>query len=96
VYLDNINIGDFANVTESENLNPIIYPNPVKAGDFITLEIKEEFNGYLVDQNGSKISIYKGNKTTNLSIPENLATGLYTLQIQTGTKIWNKRIAIVK
>jgi photosystem II stability/assembly factor-like uncharacterized protein len=96
VYLDNINIGDFAHIEENENDEPIVYPNPVRAGEAITIQFRGEFNAFLVDQKGSKIQIHKGTDALNLLISENCTAGLYTLQIQTPTRIWNERIAVIK
>jgi hypothetical protein len=96
IYLDNINIGNFATISENENLKPIMYPNPVKAGESITIQFMGEFTGYLIDLKGSKVQVQKGKDNFKYSIPENIATGLYTLQIQTATKIWNERVSIIK
>jgi hypothetical protein len=96
IYLDNINIGDFATISENETLKPIIYPNPVKAGESITIQFMGEFTGYLIDQKGSKVQVQKGKDSFKYAIPENISSGLYTLQIQTESMIWNERISVIK
>jgi photosystem II stability/assembly factor-like uncharacterized protein len=96
VYLDNINIGDFVGVFENEQLKPVIYPNPVKAGESVTIQLQGEFQGFLFDQRGSKIQIQKGKDTLKFLIPETISSGLYTLQIQTKSMIWNERISVIK
>lgn len=96
LYLDNINIGITANMLENQNTKPNIYPNPVKAGESVTIEFEGEFTGYLLDQKGSKIQTQKGKDSFKFSIPETISSGLYTLQVQTATKIWNERISVIK
>ena len=96
VYLDNINIGNFATVTEIEKTKPSIHPNPVKAGESITIKFTGEYTGYLLDQKGSKVQIQKAKDDCKFYIPENISSGPYILQIQTATKIWNEHVSVIK
>jgi hypothetical protein len=96
VYLDNINIGDFVGISENEQLKPVIYPNPIKAGESVTIQFQGEFQGFLFDQKGKKIQIQKGKDELKFLIPENVASGFYMLQIQTPSKIWNERVVVLK
>ncbi|MBM3186655.1 MAG: T9SS type A sorting domain-containing protein, partial [Bacteroidetes bacterium] len=96
LYLDNINIGNTANVSENQNEKPNIYPNPVKAGESIAIEFEGEFTGFLIDQKGSKIQFQKGKDSLKFSIPERISSGLYILQVQTASKVWNERISVIK
>jgi hypothetical protein len=96
VYLDNINIGNFATITEIEKTKPSIYPNPVKAGESIAIKFTGEYTGYLLDQKGSKVQIQKAKDDSMFYIPENISSGLYILQIQTATKIWNEHVSVIK
>ncbi|MFM7668369.1 MAG: T9SS type A sorting domain-containing protein, partial [Bacteroidota bacterium] len=96
LYLDNINIGNTANVSENQNEKPNIYPNPVKAGESLAIEFEGEFIGYLIDQKGSKIQFHKAKDSLMFSIPESISSGLYILQVQTSSKVWNKPLIILK
>jgi hypothetical protein len=58
--------------------------------------LQGEFQGFLFDQKGSKIQIQKGKDTLKFLIPETISSGLYTLQIQTESRLWNERISVIK
>lgn len=96
VYLDNVNLGDFVNLEETQLQNPSIFPNPICAGESLTVNLNGEFSYCLFDQKGAKIQVLEGKDTLNVLLPGQLATGTYLVQIQTKTKIWNQKIIITK
>jgi hypothetical protein len=96
IYLDNINIGNLATINDQENFAPIIYPNPVRAGENIAIELNGTYSIALIDQKGTIIKRETGNNKTHLLISPTLAQGMYNIQIKTETKIWNNPIVIVK
>jgi photosystem II stability/assembly factor-like uncharacterized protein len=96
IYLDNINIGNLATINDQENFAPIIYPNPVRAGENIAIELNGTFSIALIDQKGTIIKRETGDNKTHLLISPTLAQGMYNIQIKTETKIWNNPIVIVK
>jgi hypothetical protein len=94
VYLDNINIGNLTSLTENTILEPVVFPNPVKAGDAIAIQLEGQFQAILYDQKGAKIQVYSGKDSLLFPISEEIASGLYMLQIQTPIKIWNQRLVV--
>jgi hypothetical protein len=96
VYLDNINIGNVASLVEKELISPIIYPNPIRAGENVTIEFKGDYSISIIDHKGSIIQRESGNNKTNLQLSEKLSQGVYNIQIQTKTKIWNNPLILIK
>jgi hypothetical protein len=96
IYLDNINIGNLATINDQENFAPIIYPNPVRAGENIAIELNGTYSIALIDQKGTIIKRETGDNKTHLLISPTFAQGMYNIQIKTETKIWNNPIVIVK
>jgi photosystem II stability/assembly factor-like uncharacterized protein len=96
VYLDNINLGNVASLDEKELISPIIYPNPIRAGDIVAIEFKGDYSISIFDHKGSIIQRESGNNKTYLHLSQNLSQGVYNIQIQTETKIWNNPLILIK
>ena len=96
LYLDNINIGNTASISENELLSPVIYPNPVTVGESFVIELAGNYTVLLFDQKGSIIQKELATNTSEIKISNSISEGIYSLQIQTANKVWNKSLVIIK
>ncbi len=96
LYLDNVNIGNFVSLDESQIATPSIFPNPIQASEELTINLNGDFTFCLFDQKGAKIQILTGKNELKTKIPNQLASGVYLVQIQTSNRIWNQRIVVLK
>lgn len=96
LYLDNVNIGNFVNLNESKFTTPSIFPNPVIAGNELTIQLDGEFSYCLFDAKGAKIQIQNAKDKLQIVVPNQLSSGIYLVQIQTTNRIWNQRVSILK
>ena len=91
--------------TSVEGQNDVVskaYPNPVKSGDYIYLELGDKISGTpsinVFDIYGNKININKYNvlsgNTLHLKTNE-LNSGVYYIKIFNGNKSWNFKISVV-
>ena len=96
VYLDNVNLGEFVSLQEAKVKEPSIFPNPIQAGEELTVNLNGDFTFSLFDQKGAKIQILSGKDELKTKVPNQLASGVYQVQIQTANRIWNQRIVVLK
>lgn len=96
VYLDNINIGNTLTIDENEILSPLIYPNPIKNGETLSIAVKGEYLVLIIDLKGSVVQREFGRNLYSFKLSNRVSQGIYSVQIQTTTKIWNKPIFVTK
>jgi len=96
VYLDNINIGNTLTIDENEILSPLIYPNPIKNGEALSIAVKGEYLVLIIDLKGSVVQREFGRNLSSFKLSNRVSQGIYSVQIQTTTKIWNKPIFVTK
>jgi photosystem II stability/assembly factor-like uncharacterized protein len=96
LYLDNINLGNTATITEIKNISPVIYPNPIRVGEEIKIELSCDYSIRLIDVKGTIIKTELGSNNSSLKVTNEISQGNYIIQIQTNTKIWNKSLIIIK
>jgi hypothetical protein len=96
IYLDNVNLGEFVSLQEAQLKEPSIFPNPIQAGEELTIHLNGDFTFCLYDQKGAKIQILTGKNELKVKVPNQLASGVYQVQIQTSDRIWNQRIVVLK
>ena len=96
LYLDNINLGNTATITEIKNISPVIYPNPIRVGEEIKIELSGDYTIRLIDLKGTIIKTELGSNNSSLKVSNEISQGNYIIQIQTTTKIWNKSLIIIK
>ena len=96
LYLDNVNIGNFVNLNELKGVIPSIFPNPIMAGNELTIQLDGEFSYCLLDAKGAKIQIQNAKDSLQVIVPNQLSSGIYLVQIQTTNRIWNQRVSILK
>jgi photosystem II stability/assembly factor-like uncharacterized protein len=96
LYLDNINLGNTATITEIKNISPVIYPNPIRVGEEIKIELSGDYSIRLIDVKGTIIKTELGSNNSSLKVTNEISQGNYIIQIQTNTKIWNKSLIIIK
>lgn len=94
IYVDNINITNDSGIEEEKQGQPGIYPNPLNPGS--DLQFRNVPNGAkikIVDANG-KLIIQKDFNGNKIQLPNNLKAGIYVVNIETETAIWNKKIVV--
>ena len=96
LYLDNINLGNTTSLANQTIQSPIIYPNPIRSGEQIAIELNGEFTYSLVDYKGAIILKGTGAKKSFIQITDNISQGTYSIQIKTPSKIWNIPVIIIK
>ena len=96
LYLDNINLGNTTSLANQTIESPIIYPNPIRSGEQIAIELNGEFTYSLVDYKGAIILKGTGAKKSFIQITDNISQGTYSIQIKTPSKIWNIPVIIIK
>jgi len=92
VYLDNINIAGTTGIAENSFDEPLVYPNPVRSNQPVIIQYSGEFKVTCFDQKGARVQMEDGMDKVIFNTPK--AAGTYLLQIQTPTKIWNKKLVI--
>ena len=95
IYLDNINLGSMANVSESIENPYSMYPNPVQSGACLTIQGEGILRINLISPEGKSIKTDKFFKGDLFEIPENISIGTYILQIETEKKLVNKPLIII-
>ena len=94
LYLDNINIGQLASISETNENTPVIYPNPVKKNETIKIIYDQPFQLKVFDMEGRIVYAGKAEKETTIVLNEAISSGVYTFQIQGKTRIFNKKIIL--
>jgi hypothetical protein len=99
IYLDNININkNTTGVKDNEKINLNIFPNPVKAGEKVTVVSGiYKYDVKLFDEDGRLIlsKLIEG-KINKLELPSNLKSGKYYLNFKGEKHIANRVITIIK
>jgi photosystem II stability/assembly factor-like uncharacterized protein len=96
LYLDNINLGNSASVNEIKILSPQIYPNPLRAGETLSIQLSGDYSVLIIDQKGSIVQRELASNLSCIKLSDIISQGVYSIQIQTNTKIWNKPLIILK
>ncbi|MEZ4907598.1 MAG: T9SS type A sorting domain-containing protein [Saprospiraceae bacterium] len=98
MFLDNINInGNAVKTLEGEHENIALYPNPAIAGcDFNIKTDGGEYYINIYDSNGSKILSTKIDEKKNIiSLPSNIVSGVYLINIEGENLIANRKLVII-
>lgn len=93
MYLDNINLGSLANTAELLPTKRRIYPNPACPGSTIHVSGPEANFARLLDMHGKEVLRMAIN--TTISLPQNLESGTYLLQIHSKQLISNHSLIII-
>lgn len=94
LFIDNVNIGQTATLSENEEISPILFPNPININGQLKMVHSEAFNVKIFDANGRSVYIGKGVNALNLPLNNRFSSGIYTVQIQGKNKIWNKKLVV--
>ncbi len=97
IYLDNINLLNPLSVNEiNKNTDIQVFPTILCSGEFVNIipNSKESLHLKLIDSQGKLVKEIKNLSSNQLEIPSNLSSGTYILNIQSETKIWNKKISV--
>ena len=93
VYLDNINIGSLASMTETKPIKRSVYPNPICPGSSIQISGAPADMARLIDQNGKEVARWMG--ANKLILDPDLKTGAYLLQLHSKQLISNHQIIVM-
>jgi hypothetical protein len=93
IYLDNINIGSMANLTEVAPTKRTIYPNPACPGSIVRLSGPAANFVRLLDMKGKEV--FRMHTDTEIQLPLDLKAGTYLLQVHGGELISNHSIIVV-
>ena len=96
LYLDNINLGNLTSLNEQIIHSPIVFPNPIRPGENLAVELAGEYTLLIIDQKGSVIQREYTSNNSLHKISSNISQGVYSIQIQTATKIWNIPLMVIK
>jgi hypothetical protein len=96
LYLDNINLGNITSLNEQIIHSPIVFPNPIRPGENLAVELAGEYTLLIIDQKGSVIQREYTSNNSLHKISSNISQGVYSIQIQTATKIWNIPLMVIK
>ncbi|MFM7053179.1 MAG: VPS10 domain-containing protein [Bacteroidota bacterium] len=98
IYVDNVNIGNSPSaVQDFSGLDaPYIYPNPLKSGSCLNIELPEgTFNLKIYDEQGKVLSTKNTVAgSTTFDIPTNTSAGTYIVNIAGEKHIWNKKVVV--
>lgn len=96
IYLDNINISSSGTTKIIELQDDFkLFPNPVCAGNWITIETKSGDNCKLklIDSKGKIVFQGKMNGQ-GFSVPNSIKQGIYILQVENDKHIWNRKLLV--
>ena len=95
LYLDNINLGSTAGITEpNASSMPLVFPNPLRPGGIIQLRNIPSSDISLYDGSGKKVWQAKGEDSFTGILPDQLAAGWYLLHIASQKTIWNFKVIV--
>ncbi len=95
LYIDNVNISNDLNSNTITDLKFGVYPSPINAGEILYFEnIDQPRKIELINQEGKLKAQYFKIEDNQIVLPSNLASGIYTLRIETETQINHARIMI--
>ena len=93
LYLDNINLGSLANTSEIQAAKRRIYPNPACPGSSIHVSGAEATFARLLDMKGKEVLQFEMNAP--ITLPQELKSGTYLLQIYSEQLITNHSLIII-
>lgn len=92
----------FAAPTFQQSLEFKVYPNPVRSGESVTIQVPEAFNEgvptqvSMTDMSGRTIFVDAVNNTENQAIilQKTLRKGIYVIMIQHGNQVFTKKLKV--
>jgi len=97
IYVDNVNIGNGStSMQEFSGLDsPYIYPNPIKSGSCLHIELPAgSFNLKIYDEQGKVLASKAAAGSTSFDLPANISAGAYIVNITGEKRIWNKKFVV--
>jgi hypothetical protein len=94
IYLDNINIGSMASLTETKPSKRAIYPNPACPGSTIHLSGPEATFVRLLDMKGKEV--FRAQTDSAIHLPQDLKSGTYLLQVHGDKLISNHALIVIE
>lgn len=95
LYVDNINITNDLTIAEIDVNEPEIYPNPISSGCVLHLKGADDGSRIKLLDNQGKLCFKENSlKNEQLTLSDNLKPGVYWVNIESDSKIWNKKIVI--
>ena len=95
IYLDNINLGSMANVSETIESTYSMYPNPIQSGACLSIQGEGIKQVKLISPEGKSIKTDRFFQGDHFEIPDSISTGTYIIQIETENKLLNKPLIII-
>lgn len=95
IYIDNINILNDLKIDESNTNNFEMYPNPISSGCILHLKGIENGSNIKIFDNQGKV-VFKSSSITDekITLPNQLNSGVYWINVETVKTIWNKKIVV--
>ncbi len=96
MYIDNINLGAATSVNEIAEVNFNVYPNPTQGDITVSFpNAQENTSVEVLNMNGQVVtsSVVNGSQSVELGTT-GLASGMYTVRVQTATGISTKKVIV--
>jgi len=94
LYLDNINIGSMAGLSQTSETQRNIFPNPVCPGSLINFSGSGIVLARLIDMKGKEIVRYTTDE--KIYLPQEIKAGTYLLQLHSTSLISNHTLIVVE
>jgi hypothetical protein len=95
LYIDNVNISNDLHSNVIADLKFGVYPNPILAGEILHFEHVDQLKRVeLINQEGKLKAQYFDIENNQIVLPNNLASGIYTVRMESATLINHAQIIV--
>jgi hypothetical protein len=94
LYLDNINIGSMAGLTQISKAQRNVFPNPACPGSLVNYSGSDIEMARIIDMKGKEIMRYAAGQ--QIYLPQEIKAGTYLLQLYSTTLISNHTLIVVE